>query len=339
MAGKNTFIKLLASYFEVYLPVVRHASANTIRSYRFSFRLLYTFLSEEKGVRPGDVGFELLNEGTIISWLNWLEDSRGCSVATSNQRLAAMSSFAKYAMNKDFNTSLAFHAAIEGIPKRGPVNVGKAAYLTREEMAIVLRMPNGNGWRGIRDRAILSTLYATGARAQELCDLLITDIRFGNTTTVTLHGKGGRTRTVVIMKQSVSVLKHYIEAGRKSGKMIDGGTHLFSSQTREHMSISCLEVIVKKYISRARGLRPDLFADKYTPHSFRHSIAMHMLESNIPLPVIKAFLGHASIASTLIYASANYEMISRFLRDNDPYASQQDGNDGLPQLLLPSFLA
>jgi site-specific recombinase XerC len=105
------------------------------------------------------------------------------------------------------------------------------------------------------------------------------------------------------------------------------------------MSISCLEAIVKKYVLKAKKLRPDLFLKHYTPHSFRHSIAMHMLESDIPLPAIKTFLGHVSIATTMIYASANYELVNKYLRDKSPYAEHdstviQQGGTFIPQFLM-----
>ena len=115
--------------------------------------------------------------------------------------------------------------------------------------------------------------------------------------------------------------------------------HIFSSQTNEHMTISCLEAIVKKYVCLAKELRPDLFKEHYTPHSFRHSIAMHMLESGIPLPVIKTFLGHVSIATTMIYASANYDLVNKYLRDKNPYATddtiiEQPNDSFIPQFLI-----
>ena len=104
------------------------------------------------------------------------------------------------------------------------------------------------------------------------------------------------------------------------------------------MTISCLEAIVKKYVRKAKALRPDLFREHYTPHSFRHSIAMHMLESGIPLPVIKTFLGHVSIGTTMIYASANYELVNKYLRDKNPYAEQDTNIMQFGGAFLPHFL-
>jgi site-specific recombinase XerD len=136
------------------------------------------------------------------------------------------------------------------------------------------------------------------------------------------------------------LLKEYLrgkaQVGRREGTEL---TYVFSSQTREHMTISCVEEIVKKYVAAAKAANPKLFRhNSYSPHSFRHSIAMHMLESGIPLPVIKTFLGHVSIATTMVYASANYEMVNKFLRDKNPYADTEPTNEQVPNNFMPHFL-
>ena len=239
---------------------------------------------------------------------------------------------------KNFNEALTFCSEVEHIPKKKDAKRDEAVHFSREEMSILLRLPNPDKKIGRRDKVILSVLYASGARAQELCDLTVGDVRFGNTTTMTLHGKGNKTRTIVIPEQCATLLKSFMEYSRLTG--VEPQRHIFSSQTHEHMTISCLEAIVKKYVTNAKTLRPELFQKHYTPHSFRHSIAMHMLESGIPLPVIKTFLGHVSIATTMIYASANYELVNKYLRDKNPYAEQDeaDANEITLNSFIPQFL-
>jgi site-specific recombinase XerD len=250
-----------------------------------------------------------------------------------------MVTFSRYALRENFEDALALCSEIERIPKMRTVARPEAVHMTREEMSILLRLPDTNYKVGQRDKVILSTLYATGARAQELCDITVGDIRFGETTTVTLHGKGGKTRVVVIPARCSELLKTHLSRNFLNCPDIDKRRHVFSSQTHEHMTISGLEAIIRKYVTNAKELRADLFRHNYTPHSFRHSIAMHMLESGIPLPVIKTFLGHVSIATTMIYASANFELVSKYLRDKDPYADQDKEMpvDG-PTLSIPQFL-
>jgi len=310
----------LSEFFNEYLPKTRGLSANTIKSYKDIFRLLLEYINDKKGLLPEKVEFRHLEKGTIEAWLNWLCEQRGCSAKTRNHRLSAVVSFARFTLHRDFGGALSFCSEVEHLPQKKVPKNKEAVHFSREEMSILLRLPNCVTKTGRRDRIVLSILYASGARAQELCDLTVGDLRFGNPTTLTLHGKGDKTRTIVIPEQSASLLKAYMKHNQM--KDVEVVRHVFSSQTHEQMTISCLEAIVKKYVKAAKELRPDLFKSEYTPHSFRHSIAMHMLESGIPLPVIKTFLGHVSIATTMIYASANFELVSKYLRDKDPYAIQ-----------------
>jgi site-specific recombinase XerD len=336
MAGKQYFISALSEFFSTYLPKTRGVSVNTIRSYKQAFRLLFEYVCAKHGLPPEKVEFRHLEKGTMEEWLNWLCTERGCSAKTRNHRLSALAAFSRFALHRDFVNALALCSEVGRLPKKKCIKSPDASRLTREEMSILLRLPDSSCKTGRRDKVLLSTLYASGARAQELCDLAVGDIRFGNTTILTLHGKGDKTRSVVIPEQCASLLKAHMEQNRLIGA--DFSRHVFSSQTREHMTISCIEAVVKKYVRMAKELRPELFRDNYTPHSFRHSIAYHMLECGIPLPVIKTFMGHASIASTMIYASANYELVSKYLKDKDPYADQATIVEQPGCLFMPRFL-
>lgn len=338
MAKKSFFLPVLAEFFSVYLPRTKGLSENTIRSYKQAFRLLIGYVYEKTKIPPEKIEFRHLEKGVLESWLNWLCIERGCTPKTRNQRLAALVTFARFAISRDFEGALVFSSEIENLPKTKAGKQEKAPYFSKEEMSVLLRIPDSASIIGKRDKAILSTLYASGARAQELCDITVGDVAFGNKTTVTLCGKGNKTRTVVIPKQPASLLKSYMEYFRLCGNARDVRRHVFSSQNREHMTISCLEAIVKKYVRRAKQLRPDLFSDRYSPHSFRHSIAMHMLESGIPLPVIKTFLGHSSILSTMIYASADFALVEKYLRDKAPYAEQDLTEEYVKVKIVPDFL-
>jgi site-specific recombinase XerD len=338
MTKKRSLLFLLERFFDIYLPKTRGLSGNTVRAYRDAFRLLFTYMATERDTPPERVSLSGLRKDVIEEWLAWLEESRGCTAKTRNHRLAALVTFARFAIQEDFDYAMAFCSAIERIPRKRHPKQTAPIHLSREEMTILLRLPDSTSKIGQRDKVVLSTLYATGARAQEICDLKVGDVRFGKTMTVTLHGKGGKTRTVIIPQQCARLLRSYIEHSLGTGLAGNNGVFMFSSQTHRHMTVSCVEAIVKKYIKQAKALRPDLFRNNYTPHSFRHSISMHMLESGIPLPVIKTFLGHVSISSTLVYASADFEMVSRYLRDKDPYAEQENEEIKESMPALPSFL-
>lgn len=312
-------IRLLSDFFSIYLPTVRGVSHNTITSYQYAFQLLFEFMSEAGGLPPEKVTFENLTGGTVIRFLNWLETSRVCSVKTRNQRRAAIVSFAKYAVKKAFNESIAFSSEIIDIPKKKTPKGNIIKYFSKEEVAILLKLPDARRKIGQRDAVLLSVLYSSGARAQELCDLTVNDISFGKQTVLRLFGKGCKGRSVTIPDNCAHLLKRYIE----SRKLVvtekeSRSRHVFSSQTHEKMTVSCVEEIVKKYVEQAKKEHPEQYrSPNYSPHSFRHSIAVHMLECGNSLPVIQAFLGHESISSTIIYASVTPELANKYLRDRD----------------------
>ncbi|MFC5985047.1 tyrosine-type recombinase/integrase [Marinicrinis lubricantis] len=152
---------------------------------------MFEFLASEKQIYPEKVDFKNL-EGTITGeFLAWLEEKRGCSISSRNQRLSALSSFATYAINKCPSSALGFYTDVSAIPqkkkpKRTPV------YLTRKEVSVLLKLPDGSTKASARDRVLLSVLYASGARAQELCDITVGDIRFDGKTSIKLVGKGNK---------------------------------------------------------------------------------------------------------------------------------------------------
>ena len=328
----NSLLDSLSDYFGSYLPDVKGYSDNTIFSYQYAFQLLFEFMSEEKGIPPERVTFASLSDGAVLEYLSWLESKRGCSPVTRNLRRAAISSFGKHALKNNFSEALHFFTDIKNIPKKKTPATPDIKYFTKEELAIILNAPNMRSSIGKRDVMLLSFLYASGARAQELCDLTLNDIYFGEETNVRLTGKGNKARMVTIPENCALMLKSYL-----SSKSLDVSStrdrlrHVFSSQTHEHMSISCVEAIVKKYVLKVKSEHPQLFKRKsYTPHSFRHSIAVHMLECGESLVVIKAFLGHASIASTVVYASVTPELANKYLRERGRILNGVDINSSSP---------
>ena len=337
MKKSPELIQTLSDFFTIYLPVTRGLSQNTIRSYQYVFQLLFEYLYAEKGLSPEKVMFKNLENGTIEQFLFWLETNRTCGAATRNQRLAAISSFAKYAMNKQFISALTFGSEVSNIPKKKtPKKI--FPYFTIGEISVLLRMPDKATDIEQRDKVLLSVLYASGARAQELCDLTVNDVRFESKTSLRLVGKGNKARIVTIPDNCACLLKNHLKRNRLDTKECRVN-HVFSSQIHEHMTTSCVECIVKKYVAKAKNERPGLYCEKnYSPHSFRHSIAVHMLEAEIPIPVIKNFLGHSSIETTLIYATVSADLANKYLR-NRCFVNEAIGYDekigSIAKLSLP----
>ena len=180
-------------------------------------------------------------------------------------------------------------------------------------MQIILRLPDDSTSIGLRDKVLLCIMYATGARAQEICDLAVSNVRFSDKgATIDIIGKGNKCRRIRISSHSAGILKKYII---HKGIEHSPNRHIFSSQTHEHMTISCIEELVKKYVFKAKALHPDKFIkSRYSPHSIRHTTAVHMLESGVPLMVIKNFLGHSSIQTTQVYAELTQNTVDKHIQ-------------------------
>ena len=309
----SSFLELLNSFVTEYLPDAVGASPNTIRSYKAAFRLLLKYMYQEKGISADRISFEALDYKTMIDFLLWLERSRGCSATTKNQRLSALSSFSSYAQNRDFAAASVFRSSVTRIPLKRTVHKRRAIF-TREEVTILLRIPDDHYEIGLRDKVLLSLMYASGARAQEICDLTVKDIQFsGKGASLNITGKGRKRRRIGVSYGCSSLLEGYI--GHRKIVLLPE-RHIFSSQTHEQMTISCIEEIFKKYVRIAKQKNLDLFLDgSYTPHSMRHSTASHMLEAGVPLAVIKNFLGHSSLQSTQIYAEISQNTVDKHLKE------------------------
>jgi site-specific recombinase XerD len=342
MKRQSNIFQTLSDFFNVYLPATKGLSVNTITSYQYAFQLLFEYLRTEKGLPPQKVTFQSLEGGTVANFLNWLESCRNCSARTRNQRLAAISSFAHYALRRNLSEALQFGTEVSATPKKKVPKNEDVVYFTPEETSLLLHTPKIMTTIGSRDAVLMSVLYASGARAQEICDLTVSDVNLGEKTTLRLFGKGAKARVVVIPHECSKLLAGHMKRNRLDTTVGDEKhRHVFSSQTHEHMTISCVEEIVKKHIKSARAANPGLFPHKnYSPHSFRHSIAVHMLESGVPLPVIKNFLGHSSIESTLVYATVSPALANRYLKENGFGAklpAAEDIENKLPDSL--SFLS
>ena len=332
------FLDLLEIFLTEHMPFTAGLSENTIRLYKFTFRLLLDFFYTKKGVNAEKLTFAMLDYDAIVAFLDWLENERECSVSTRNVRLAALSSFASYAQNRNLDAASVFCSSIRKIPPKKTA-VAPRIVFTTEEISVLLRLPDLSTTEGRRDAALLSLMYASGARAQEICDLRVRDIQFGGEhTRLTITGKGNKTRRIIIARPCAETLKKYLIW---RDMMHEPNHHVFSSRTHEHMTVSCIEAIYKKYVQEAKRLNPELFREKrYSPHIMRHTCATHMLEAGVPLVAIKNFLGHATLATTERYAELSQATVDKHIRDwNDrwfhdaiPVASKERQNT------LPDFL-
>jgi integrase/recombinase XerD len=206
---ENDFAKHLSYFLSKFLPGQLNASPHTVASYRDTFKLFLRFCESEEGVKPERIRMEMITKNVVANFLDWLENSRKCSIATRNQRLAAIHAFYKY-VQKESPENLFEIQKILGIPtKKKPRPI--IPFLTTKEMEILLKQPDRTKKSGKRDLVLLVTLYDTGARVQELIDLKIKDIRLDHPAVITLHGKGRKSRQVPVMKNTRELLAEYLK--------------------------------------------------------------------------------------------------------------------------------
>ena len=204
----------------------------------------------------------------------------------------------------------------------------------------MLSTPKNEGKSGSRDVTLLALLYDSGARAQEVCDIMIGDITFAKTSTIRIHGKGNKTREIPISSDVVKLIKRYLEERGKTLKD-NRDEHLFPSQRSDRITTACIRNLVCKYVTLAKSNNPNHFNEEdYSPHSFRHSKAVHMLEAGVPLIYIRNFLGHESIRTTEIYLRIHQGSVSKILKERKTetsisYAIEQSSskNQDIPDFI------
>jgi len=309
----NVFLLQLGEYFDTFLPDIRRASKNTISAYADSFAVFFQFLYEAKGLQHSVATYKHFTPALFDEFLLWMKNERKYSASSIRQRMTAITTFLKYASRREMMAVSAYTSAASS--EHPDVERTEFPYFTLEETRVLLALPNPAKYLGDRDLVLLSLLYEAGARAQEICDLRVCDIRFGKPTKVKLHGKGSKTREVPISDDVANLLRYHLKRQELNGNE-SRELPLFSSQTNAKMTTACIRSIVKKYVGIAKSENPVLFPEKnYSPHSFRHSKAVHMVEAGVNLIYIRNFLGHVSITSTEIYARVGQAAVTKALTE------------------------
>lgn len=314
----NTFTYHLTKYFSDYLPNQLAASVHTIRSYRDTFVQLMEFYKETYHIPPEKLEYSSFSAQRMEEFLKWLEDTRKISIRTRNQRLAAVHAFFRYLQYRD-PAGFSQCAQVMSVPfKKAPA--AAVSYMTLEETAFLFSLPDQKDDTQLRDLAVLVLLYESGTRIQELTDLCPSNIRFGATNIITLHGKGNKTRRVPISADVAKILKIYMKrCGRN-----DPDSPLFVNRRGEKLTRAGTQYIIDKYINMGRKQQPDYFKNRITNHSFRHSKAMHLLEAGVNLIYIRDLLGHTSILTTEIYARSNPKIKEEQLKKNSTFINAKE---------------
>lgn len=307
MNSKTSISNLITSFFTNYLPNDVGYADNTVKSYRDTFVLYFNFAEQIYSCPRGKISIELFDKENILHFLDWLESDRKVSISTRNQRLAALKSFSKYV---SFNSPeyMDTFQQILNIPVKKSISK-TVDYLTADAIALLLKQPCTDDKTGIRDLALLSLLYESGSRVQEIIDIKYGNISFNTPATITVVGKGSKVRIIPISSKVANIVKKYASNNR----ITDPQQNLFTNYRKEPLTRSGVTYILKKYVNKAKVDSPELFCSKMHPHILRHSKAMHLLENGVNLIYIRDFLGHSSVTTTEIYARSNPEIKRKFL--------------------------
>ncbi|ESX28785.1 site-specific integrase, partial [Mesorhizobium sp. M1050] len=296
---------LLESYFRRRLTKQRNATPATVASYRDALRMLIIFAATRLAKKPAALALEDLDRDLVLAFLDELEEKRKNVIATRNARLAAIRSFFHHVAAAD-PASFGVAQRVLTIPiKRAHIEV--THHLTKAEVDALIAAPDQRTSRGRRDRTFLLFLARTGARVSEATGVNANDLQLERPhPQVLLRGKGRRDRVVPIAKDLARALTSLLS---ERGIAHHEPRAIFVGARNERLTRFGATHIVRRAATEAVPTRPALADKPISPHIFRHSLAMKLLQSGVDLLTIQAWLGHAQVATTHRYAAADVEMM------------------------------
>ena len=296
----------LSNYLSKYLICVSGLSSNTILSYRDTFAALIKFY-DSLGIKAEKITIETFNADHVIRFLDWLEQERGNTVSTRNNRLAAIHAFAKYVERRSPEKMYSMQEIIAVPIKKNATAPPK--YLSVEALQLLLSLPDKTTKTGRRDCVLLSLLYDSGARVQELCDIVVSDVRLDAPGSIRLTGKGSKTRIVPLMPPMSVLLRQYLCEYSLTDPAF-GHRPLFPNHCGHKLTRKGVSYILNKYFQTAKRTRPEFYPEAFSPHCLRHSKSMHLLQSGVNLIYIRDILGHVDVKTTEIYYDKQTIMLS-----------------------------
>jgi len=293
----------ITAFFVRHLPAERNASPHTTAAYRDSLKLLLRFAAADVPRPVAGLHVEDLTPELILRFLTHLEVTRHNSIRTRNARLAAVHSFFRYVIDTEPALASLCQRVLTIPVKKAPQPV--LGYLRDDELAHLLAQINRDTATGERDYVLLALLYDTGARIQELLDLTPADFRLAAPPFVRMRGKGRRERLCPLLPQTARLVTRFLSM---TARDVADVTPLLQNRHGEILTRHGARYLLRKYLRPACMSMPTLRRARISPHTFRHTKAMHLLQAGIPLVTIKDILGHADVRSTEIYVQIDLEM-------------------------------
>ena len=314
----HQFWQYVRDYLTVNLPRIRRLSPRTIDCYRQSIAMYCLFLKEQSGIKFSKVSFDHITRGWVMKFIQWLRNERSCGISTCNLRLSSLKSFLRYCA--DENISLySVYQQVKNIPVMKAPSM-PVSYLSQTALKALLAQPDTSTAKGLRNRMIIILLYDTGTRVQELVDMKVGDLHLGAPNPfVVVTGKGSKTRSVPLMDKTIAHLKEYLRRFHTDRVDANKAPLFYSvrSGIPHRLSTDAVAVMLKNCAKTARRTSPEV-PERVHAHLIRHTRAMDLYQAGMPLSYVAEFLGHASMNTTQIYASASMEMLRKALQKADP---------------------
>lgn len=301
-----------------YVVNERNLARNTQLSYRDTLRLLLPFVSEAIRQPLDQLAIDQLSPPLVQQFLGHLEQQRGCTVATRNVRLAAIHALARFiALHSPEH--VAWCGELRAIPFKKTAS-SPLAYLDKAEMDALLEAPHRQTAQGLRDYVLLLFLYNTGARASEAAQVTVADLSLTSPPSVRLVGKGNRVRHCPLWMKTAQSLTPLIMNRARSEPV-------FRNRRQQPITRFGIRALVQRTVATASQHLPSLRDKLVSPHTIRHTTAVHLLRAGIDINTIRAWLGHVSLDTTNIYAEVDLEMKAKALARCDVPSDADETNE------------
>lgn len=296
-----------------YLPNERGVSENTILAYRDALKLLMHYCDEHLKLKIDKLPCDQIDVEIVRNFLDHLEKKRNCITRTRNARLAALKTFFYY-LGREVPECLDSSRKINAISQK-KIPHRTAEYLDTDELDAIIDSIDVSNRNGLRDNALVLFMYNTGSRVQEVVDVNLGDLRLDAGSQVRIIGKGNKERVCPLWPETIEAIKAYISVRTPKE---ENEVHLFLNDKGESITRFGIRYIISKYTDKAIELAPSLKQKKVSPHTIRHTTAMHLLQSGNELNVVRLWLGHADLNTTHMYVDINMEMKKEILAKAQP---------------------
>ncbi|MBC7544690.1 MAG: tyrosine-type recombinase/integrase [Candidatus Sericytochromatia bacterium] len=291
---------ILYAFFVDHLVAMKGLRPSSIKSYRDAIRLFLGFVAADSRRKVSRLALADLTFERVLSFLQHLEIERGNHIRTRNQRLAVIHEFFDYLAAKD-PEMLRVSERVAAIPAKR-VAPPETHFLERDEIETLFAGLPQKGRNAHRDRALLLFLYNTGARVQEAADIRVQNLDLGSAPRVRLHGKGDKWRTCPLWEETAHQIRLILQ---QQGIQDQPESPVFFSRPGQPLTRFGIYKLVRRH---TRGLERNPQAPgsrRISPHIFRHTTAVHLLEAGVEVNVIRGWLGHVSLDTTNRYAEIN----------------------------------